>query len=147
MNKYIFTQPTDLLPYCAHELQDLSLTRVQLALYFLWAFYTTEHNKQELFPASFQAYQYGAGLKAITQAYKDYSIEDYFKTKVIKKPAGQNASVILDFIQAILGQVDDMTDEELVKRAQQDRAWKQVYQTGAQNTMSKALVKQQYQSA
>lgn len=40
-----------------------------------------------------------------------------------------------------------MADEELIKRAQQDRAWKQVYQTGAQNTMSKALVKQQYQSA
>lgn len=147
---YVFDNVNTLAGYIKKCLSNPTPLKIQKSLYFLWAFYSAtygnissddnkngefglqSHYPKYLFKADFEAWQYGPIIESVYTDYKNNQIievgSDKLKPSMNFEDSGkQNKVEILLFINNLLDQIDDVNDFSLIRRTQQDSAWKDAF--------------------
>lgn len=170
-NKYVFTNVNKLAGYIKNQLINPTPLKIQMSLYFLWAFYAATFgnlsaNRDEdeefglqppypkwLFKPDFAAGRYGPIINSVHIDLKNNKIVD-LDDDVLKdemnfddqdKQNELNRKEIILFINNMLDQVNDVNDFGLVQRSHQDSAWKNAYKEGVQSRkMNSQNIKEDY---
>lgn len=147
---YVFDNANTLAGYIKKRLTNPTPLKIQKSLYFLWAFYSATygnispddskngefglqpHYPKYLFNAVFEAWQYGPIIESVYADYKNNRIievdsEKLKSSMVLNEYTKSNKAEILLFIDNILAQIDDVNDFGLIRRTQQDSAWKNAF--------------------
>lgn len=109
--KYFFDNVEDLVAYLEAKLDNPTPLKIQKSLYFLWAFYAATYGSidyskksdfseiekypKRLFPANFEAWQYGPVLNNVYAEAKSNSIKPNY-TKKQKNKMEKDAWAFID---------------------------------------------------
>lgn len=157
--EYFFENAEDLVSYLEYKLDNPTPLKIQKSLYFLWAFYAatygsidysqksefteTEKYPKRLFPASFEAWQYGPVLNRIYAEDRDNTINP---SSVKKHCTTKMEKDVWSFIDDMIDQINPINDFGLVARSHQDKAWKDAYHKGQHHCpMKEADIIRDYQ--
>lgn len=141
--KYFFNDIDELTSYLKYKLDNPTPLKIQKSLYFLWAFYAAtygsidysqesdfseiEEYPERLFPASFEAWQYGPVLNSVYAEDKQDAIIPSSKKTNCKNKMQKD---VWSFIDDMIDQINPINDFGLVARSHQDHAWKKAYKPG-----------------
>lgn len=149
VKEYFFDNVNDLIKMIYASNQNISVIRLQKALYFLFAYYGATYGSLEsdsgngenltevdkkypkyLFNEQFEAWRYGPVIRKVYAAEKqgDY---DSFESSVEIDTSSYDSDVI-KFLEEVLVQINEMSDFALVNRSHLDKAWKDHYEEGKQ---------------
>ncbi|MBD8839503.1 DUF4065 domain-containing protein [Paenibacillus sp. CFBP 13594] len=132
--------------YLNHLKKEISPIKLQKSLYFLFAYHGATYGHElgegvsegsnistkQLFDAKFEAWKFGP---VIREVYVKDKRGEYTDVAGIRDAVEQVSAEheIKNFIDDLFGQIDSVSDFQLVERSHQDNAWKNAYQV-AQST-------------
>lgn len=147
VKEYFFENVNDLIKMIYASNQNISVIRLQKALYFLFAYYGATYGSLEsdsgngenltevdkkypkyLFDEQFEAWRYGPVIKRIYAAEKNGEYDEYGKDSELE--GADYDRDVLKFLDEVLVQINDMSDFALVNRSHQDEAWKSKFVEG-----------------
>lgn len=145
MHKYYFNNVDDLVNHLFYKEPDITPLRLQINLYFLFAFYIgTYQNKNDypeyLFDANFEAWHYGPTIKQVhlNQEEGKYTPREFiFGNHKIDQEISR-------FINDLLNQIIDRSDFSLVDRLHEDPTWRKAINNGKFSIMSKEDIASEY---
>lgn len=147
---YVFENIDDLIGYLYTKVKYFSPIKVQKGLYFLYAFYSgyyrykdadtdayNENFLNELFPATFEAWDYGPVIRSVfidrkynEEKFKKIAEEKFYGDKAINFfNTLENGIEIQNFIDDVFSQILNTSDFGLVDRRHYDEAWLKAYRS------------------
>lgn len=145
MRKYYFNNVDDLVNHLFYKEPDITPLRLQINLYFLFAFYiSTYQNKNDypeyLFNADFEAWHYGPTIRRVylNQEEGKYTPREFiFGDQKIDQE-------ISKFINDTLNRIIDRSDFMLVDKLHEDITWRKAMDNGKFNIISKEDIASEY---
>lgn len=145
MRKYYFENIDDLVNHLFYKEPDMPPLRLQITLYFLFAFYIgTYQNKNDhpeyLFNADFEAWHYGPIIKQVHLNLKEgkYTPREFvFENHEIDQEISR-------FINGLFDEIMNRSDFSLVDRLHEDTTWRKAMDNGKFSIMSKEHIASEY---
>lgn len=145
MRKYYFNNVDDLVNHLFYKEPDITPLRLQIRLYFLFAFYIGTYQNQNdypeyLFNATFEAGHYGPIIRRVdlNQEKSIYTPREFiFKNHEMDQEINK-------FINDLLNRIIDMSDFMLVDRLHEDTTWRKAIKNDTSNIMLKEDIASEY---
>ena len=145
MRKYYFENVDDLVNHLLYKEPDITPLRLQIRLYFLFAFYIGTYQNQNdypeyLFNATFEAWHYGPTIRQVhlnqeegKHTPREFTFGNHEMSQEINK-----------FINDLLNEITDRSDFNLVDRLHEDTTWRKAMNNGKFSIMSKEDIASEY---
>jgi hypothetical protein len=145
MRKYYFENVDDLVNYLLYKEPDITPLRLQISLYFLFAFYIGTYQNQNdypkyLFNADFEAWYYGPTIRRVylNQEEGKYIPHEFiFGNHEIDQEVNR-------FINDLLSRITDRSDFSLIDRLHEDTTWRKAMNNSKFSIMSKEDIASEY---
>lgn len=145
MRKYYFENIDDLVNHLFYKEPDMAPLRVQINLYFLFAFYIGTYQNQNdypeyLFNADFEANHYGPIIRRVHLNQKEgkYTPHEFiFKNHEIDQEINK-------FINDLFNEIMDRSDFSLIDRLHEDTTWRKAIGNGKFSIMPKEDIASEY---
>lgn len=157
-----FENVDELVAYLYTKVDSLSPLKLQKGLYFLYAYYSAMYDKvvegegeidydlpKELFPATFEAWNYGPVIREVYQNRKDGEIKYKNLAKQFneqEKFVTDSAKEVKSFIDDLFAQIYKASDFSLVDRSHADKAWEDAFNKGKSTIISNESIINEYKS-
>lgn len=145
MRKYYFENVDDLVNYLLYKEPDITPLRLQISLYFLFAFYIGTYQNQNdypkyLFNADFETWYYGPTIRRVylNQEEGKYIPHEFiFGNHEIDQEVNR-------FINDLLSRITDRSDFSLIDRLHEDTTWRKAMNNSKFSIMSKEDIASEY---
>ena len=145
MRKYYFENIDDLANHLFYKEPDMGPLRLQITLYFLFAFYIGTYQNQNdypkcLFDADFEAWHHGPTIKQVHLNLKEgkYTPREFvFENHEIDQEISR-------FINDLFDEIMNRSDFSLVDRLHEDTTWRKAMDNGKFSIMSKEHIASEY---
>lgn len=145
MRKYYFNNVDDLVNHLFYKEPDITPLRLQITLYFLFAFYIGTYQNQNdypeyLFNADFEADHYGPIIRRVHLNQE----EDKYEPREFIFGNHEIDQEISRFINGLLNRIIDRLDFMLVDRLHEDTTWRKAMSNSKFSIMSKEDIASEY---
>lgn len=161
MKQTFFEDVNDLIAYLYTKVDSLSPLKLQKGLYFLYAYYSAMYGSKldneeaeitydlpsELFPAEFEAWNYGpvirsvynerkAGEENYQEMARNFDPNQFFNSDSKKE--------VQSFIDDLFAQINRASDFSLVDRSHEDKAWENAFSKGKSTIIPNEAIVNEY---
>lgn len=134
--EYFFEDINDLISHLQFTMKSMSPIRLQKTLYFLYAFYGATYGSlkkgesisevdqiypKELFPAEFEAWEYGPVIRDVYFGNKDDKYDGMVDATA--NYSSEEEKDVVEFLDSLTDQLNQMSDFAMVDRSHSDKAW------------------------